>query len=109
MSVYSSSAKAAVGIALLSAFALSATSAEAQHRRGPGPVAGIAAGVAVGALVGAAIAGEPVYAYPPPPPPVYYGPPAYAYGPPPPRCYTTSERFWVPGYGYRFRPVTVCD
>jgi hypothetical protein len=53
---------------------------------------GVAAGVAAG-LIGGAIVGG-----------------AYVAGPPgpPPGCYWSRERFWD-GYGWRSRPVQVCN
>jgi hypothetical protein len=64
-----------------------------------GVAAGVAAGLIGGAIVGGAIASSRPYGGP-----VYVeGPP-----PPPPGCYWTRQRFWD-GYGWRFRPIQVCD
>jgi hypothetical protein len=69
---------------------------------GRGVAAGVAAGLIGGAIVGGAIAASR-------PAPVY-GEPAYVAGPPapPPGCYWSRERFWD-GYGWRSRPVQVCN
>lgn len=110
----SSAARAALpalaATAMLAGLATSAEAGGPYHRHhGYSGGAGLVTGLAVGALVGTALAAP--YAYPPPPPMVY-GPPAYAYVPPPPPqpyCYQADERFWVPGYGWQYRPVTVCE
>jgi hypothetical protein len=64
--------------------------------------AGVVGGLIGGALLGGAIASQrPAYGAPAP---VYVDAPP----PPPPNCYWSRERFWD-GYGWRVRPVQVCN
>jgi hypothetical protein len=75
---------------------LAATPASAQRGLG----AAVAGGIIGGAIVGGAIASSrPAY-----------GGPVYVEGapPPPPGCYWTRQRYWD-GYGWRFRPIQVCN
>ena len=74
---------------------------------GCGVAAGAVAGVAAGAIIGSAIANSgPVYVAPPPPPPsaVYYDE-----GEDGPVCHVERHRYWVDGFGWRYRRVEVCD
>jgi len=75
------------------------------HCYGCGVAAGAVAGVAAGAIIGSAIANSgPVYVAPPPPPSaVYYGEDDG------PVCHVERHRYWVDGFGWRYRRVEVCD
>jgi hypothetical protein len=75
------------------ATSVAATPASAQR----GVAAGVAAGLIGGAIVGGAIASSR-------PAPVY----VEGVPPPAPGCYWSRERFWD-GYGWRYRPVQLCN
>lgn len=91
---------AAAGVAAISAFVMSAASADAQYyRRGRGyyaPGAAIGLGVAGGLLAGAAIAGAAR------PAPVIVEEPIER------ECWYERRRVWD-GYGYIRQRVRVCD
>jgi len=64
-------------------------------------------------LLGSALAGpryaEPVYEVAPPPPPRrVYVEPRYYYEAGP-ICHIERHKFWVRGYGWRYRRVEVCE
>jgi hypothetical protein len=85
-----------------------ATSADAQWRRGWGWGPGIAAGLVGGAIIGGAIASSRYYA-PPPPGYAYY--PAYAEPVPGPDCYWARVPVRDPYgnvVGWSGRPRLVC-
>jgi hypothetical protein len=69
---------------------------------GCGVAAGVVGGLAAGAIIGSAIANSP----PPPPPRTVYVEPEPGYGP---ACHLERHRVWIEGYGYRWRPIQVCD
>jgi hypothetical protein len=103
-------------ILALAAAAVLATAfaAPAQARcRGCGVAAGVVGGLAVGALIGSALAGpryaEPVYEVAPPPPPRRVYVERRYYYDPGPICRIERGKVWVPGYGWRYRRIEVCD
>ena len=101
--------KIVIAVAAAALLAAALPSSAQARCRGCGVAAGVVGGLAAGAIIGSALSRPryaepaPIYVAPPPPPP-----PTVDYEDEP-VCHIEHRRYWVRGYGWRYRRIEICE